>query len=70
MTETLMCWSGEGFLLSEKSKGVWESKNNFLKEKGEQVKTEGDTGCCFEMLTIDLFYCLSGDVVWNKAVRG
>lgn len=39
-------------LFSDKGKGAWESKNNFLKEKVKQVKKEGDSGCCFEMLTI------------------
>lgn len=43
---------GGASLFSDKGKGVWESKDNFLKEKVEQVKTEGDTGCCFEILTI------------------
>lgn len=43
---------GGASLFLDKGKGVWESKDNFLKEKVEQVKTEGDTGCCFEILTI------------------
>ena len=57
-------------LFSDKGKGVWESKDNFLKEKAEQVKTKGDTACCFEMLTIVFLpTCLSGNVVWNWTVR-
>lgn len=54
----------ETSLFSSKGKGVRESKDNILKEKVEQVKIEGDTGCCFEMLTIaSLLTCFSSDRV-------